>query len=58
MKAVIYARYSSSNQKEESIDGQLRVCKEFAEKNDIKIIGDSLTVLSAAPRIIVPNFKK
>ncbi len=26
MKAVIYARYSCDNQREESIDGQLREC--------------------------------
>ncbi len=30
MKAVIYARYSSDNQREESIEGQLRECKEYA----------------------------
>ena len=35
MKGVIYARYSSDNQREESIEGQLRECKAFAEKNDI-----------------------
>ena len=40
MKAVIYARYSSHNQKEESIEGQLRECKEFAEKNEIQVIGE------------------
>ena len=40
MRAVIYARYSSDNQREESIEGQLRECKEFAEKNDITIIGE------------------
>lgn len=40
MKAVIYARYSSSNQKEESIEGQVRVCKEFAERHGISIIGN------------------
>lgn len=33
MKAVIYARYSSDNQREESIDGQLRECMEFAKYN-------------------------
>lgn len=27
MKAVIYARYSSDNQREESIEGQLQSCK-------------------------------
>ena len=37
MKAVIYARYSSDSQREESIEGQLRECTAFAEKNGIKI---------------------
>ena len=32
MKAVIYARYSSDSQREESIEGQLRECKEYAER--------------------------
>lgn len=29
MKAVIYARYSSDNQREESIEGQIRECTEM-----------------------------
>ena len=32
MNAVIYARYSSDNQREESIEGQLRECLSYAEK--------------------------
>lgn len=36
MTGVIYARYSSDNQ--QSIEGQLRECKVFAEKNGIQII--------------------
>lgn len=40
MNAVIYARYSSHNQREESIEGQLRECHEFAEKNKIAVIGE------------------
>ena len=36
--AVIYARYSSSNQTEQSIEGQLRVCHEFAERENILIL--------------------
>lgn len=39
MKAVIYARYSSERQREESIEGQLRECKKYAEYHDIKIVG-------------------
>ena len=40
MNAVIYARYSSSAQTEQSIEGQIRVCKEYAETNGIKIINE------------------
>ena len=36
--AVIYARYSSDRQTEQSIEGQLRVCTEYAERNDIVVI--------------------
>ena len=38
MKAVIYARYSSDNQREESIEGQIRECTEYAEKNGITVL--------------------
>ena len=38
MKAVIYARYSSDNQREESIEGQIRECTAFAEKNGVTIL--------------------
>lgn len=37
--AVIYARYSSNNQTEQSIEGQVRVCQEYAKQHDILIIG-------------------
>lgn len=40
MKAVIYARYSSHMQREESIDSQIRECKDFAEKNNLIVIGE------------------
>lgn len=33
-KAVIYARYSCDNQTEQSIEGQIHVCQEFAKRND------------------------
>lgn len=36
--AVIYARYSSDSQTEQSIEGQLRVCNEYAKNNDILIL--------------------
>ncbi len=39
IKAVIYARYSSSGQREESIEGQIKDCTAFAERNGYTIIG-------------------
>lgn len=43
MKAVIYARYSSENQREESIEGQIRECYAFARKNNISVICEPRT---------------
>lgn len=40
MNGVIYARYSSHNQREESIEGQVRECKQYAHDNDITIVGE------------------
>ena len=36
--AVIYARYSSDRQTEQSIEGQVRVCNDYAERNGILIV--------------------
>ena len=58
MTAVIYARYSSDNQKEESIDGQLRECKSYAERNGIKIINSYIDRALSAKQITDLNFKK
>ena len=38
--AVIYARYSCDAQTEQSIEGQLHVCKEYAEKNDLLVVDE------------------
>lgn len=37
--AVVYARYSSSNQREESIEDQLRECYKFADREGYNVIG-------------------
>ena len=39
MNAVIYARYSSNSQREESIEGQIRDCTAYAERNGYMVIG-------------------
>lgn len=42
MKAALYARYSSDNQRAASIEDQLRLCREHAQRQDWTII-DSYT---------------
>ena len=58
MKGVIYARYSSDSQREESIDGQLRECKEFAEKNGITILNSYIDRALTAKTDNRPEFQK
>ena len=38
MTGVLYTRYSSDAQREESIEGQIRECTEFAKRNGITIL--------------------
>lgn len=52
MTAVIYARYSSDNQREESIEGQIRECTAYAEKNGITVVKHYIDVLFLPRRII------
>ena len=39
MRAVIYARFSSDRQSEDSIHAQVRACEEYAKQKGIRIIG-------------------
>ena len=36
--AVIYARYSSDKQTDQSIEGQIRECTDYAKRHDILIL--------------------
>ena len=58
MKAVIYARYSSDNQTEASIEGQLRECMEFAERAEIDVIGNYIDRALTAKTDNRPEFQK
>ena len=40
MKAIIYARYSSDKQTEDSIEAQLRACREYAGSRGFSIVGE------------------
>ena len=51
MTAVIYARYSSDNQREESIEGQIRECTAYAEKNGITVVKHYILMLPLCYRV-------
>ena len=58
MKAVIYARYSSENQREESIEGQLRDCNSYAEYNGIEVVGTYIDRAFSAKTDDRPDFQR
>ena len=39
-KVAFYGRYSSANQTEQSIEGQLHVCQRYAAQNDLEIVAE------------------
>jgi site-specific DNA recombinase len=57
-KAVLYARFSSDNQREESIEGQRRECQEFAEKSGLTIIGEYVDRALSATSDNRPEFQR
>ncbi len=58
MRAVIYARYSCDNQREESIEGQLRECKEFATRKGFTLIGSYIDRAVSAKTDNRPEFQR
>ncbi len=56
--AVIYARYSSDSQTEQSIEGQLRVCEEFAKANDILILAKYIDRAMTGTNDMRPDFQR
>ncbi len=58
MTAVIYARYSSDNQREKSIEGQIRECTAYAEKNGITIVKHYIDCAISAKTDNRPEFQQ
>ena len=58
MTAVIYARYSSDNQREESIEGQIRECTAYAEKNGITVVKQYIDRALSAKTDNRPDFQQ
>ena len=58
MKAVIYARYSDNTQREESIEGQIRECQEYADRNGITILSTYIDRALSAKTDNRPEFQR
>lgn len=58
IKCVIYARYSCSNQTEQSIEGQLHDCQKYAECNNIQIVGKYIDRAYSATSDRRPEFQR
>ena len=56
--AVIYARYSCENQTEQSIEGQLRVCEEYAKNKDILILNTYIDRAMTGTNDNRPDFQR
>ena len=56
--AVVYARYSCDNQSEQSIEGQLRVCQDYAKRNDILIVGNYIDRAMTGTNDARPDFQR
>jgi len=58
MKAVIYARYSSHNQTEQSIEGQLRDNYAWAQQQNITVIGEYIDRALSGTKDTRPDFQR
>lgn len=58
MNAVIYARYSSDKQNEQSIDGQIRFCTEYADRMGYKIVDTYIDKAISGTSDNRPQFRK
>ena len=56
--AVIYARYSSDSQSEQSIEGQLRVCQDYAKNNNILILNTYIDRAMTGTNDSRPDFQR
>ena len=57
-KAVIYARYSSDTQTEQSIEGQIRVCRDYAKNNNILIVDTYVDRAMTGTNDMRPDFQR
>ena len=57
-RAAAYCRFSSSNQREESIDAQLRAIYKFMGEHDYTPVGDYIDMALTGTNTDRPNFQR
>jgi DNA invertase Pin-like site-specific DNA recombinase len=57
-KVAFYGRYSSANQTEQSIEGQLHVCEKYAEQNGLQIVAHYIDRAISGKSDNRPQFQK
>lgn len=58
INVVIYARFSSHNQTEQSIEGQLAVCHEYAQRNGYTVVGEYIDRAISGTTDNRPDFQR
>lgn len=58
MNVVIYARFSCHSQTEQSIEGQLKVCYEYAKNNNYIVVGEYIDRAQSARTDHRPEFQR
>ena len=58
MRAVIYARFSSAGQRDESIEGQVRECRAYASRKGIEVVGEYIDRAFSATTDKRPDFQR
>lgn len=56
--AVIYARYSSAGQREQSIEGQLMVCRDYAKRMNCTVINEYIDRAKTGTNAHRPQFQR
>ena len=58
LNAVIYARYSSHSQQEQSIEGQLRDCYAYAQREGLQVVGEYIDRAISGKTDERPDFQR
>lgn len=57
MKVAIYARYSSDNQRNASIEDQFRICREYAKRQGWKVVKEYSDAAISGATLLRPGFQ-